>query len=183
MNRRSTKFGRQRDQRRALMKSLAEALVLEESIVTTLPKAKTVVSYTEKLITKAKKGDLHSRRQVISRLATTEAAHKLIDELVPKLQGRSSGYFRIEHTTLRRGDGSSMAKVSFVDDFKESTEKKEPPKDSSESKKPAKSEEATEEKVVDKTQRSQSFGPKKENVKGPTSEKQAPKRTGIRGNR
>ncbi|PJE65135.1 50S ribosomal protein L17 [Candidatus Saccharibacteria bacterium CG10_big_fil_rev_8_21_14_0_10_47_8] len=112
------KFGRQRDQRQALIKGLADSLVLNESIETTLSKAKVAVSYTEKLITKAKKGGLHNRRQVISSLNTVEAAHKLVDELAPKLSSRNSGYLRIEKSGLRRGDGVQLAKVSFVDDLK-----------------------------------------------------------------
>jgi len=120
------KFGRERDQRTALIKGLAESLVLRESIETTLPKAKEVVSYTEKLITKAKKGDLHSRRQVMSRLSTYEAASKLVDELAPKLAGRNSGYFRIKRTKLRRGDAAQMAKVSFVDDLKKEVKAEKP---------------------------------------------------------
>ena len=72
---RGTKFGRERDARRALLKSLADSLILRESIETTLPKAKEVASYTEKLVTKAKKGGLHNRRQVITALNTLEAAH------------------------------------------------------------------------------------------------------------
>ena len=112
-----TKFGRERDQRRALLKSLADSLILRESIETTLPKAKEVARYTEKLVTKAKRGDLHSRRQVISGLMTLEAAHKLVDELSPKLAGRNSGYFRVVRTISRRGDNAQLAKVSFVDDF------------------------------------------------------------------
>ena len=112
-----TKFGRERDQRRALLKSLADSLVLRESIETTLPKAKEVARYTEKLITKAKKGDLHNRRQVIKGLMTIEAAHKLVDETAPKLSGRTSGYFRVVRTITRRGDDAQMAKVIFVDDL------------------------------------------------------------------
>jgi large subunit ribosomal protein L17 len=116
------KFGRKTDQRRALIKSLAESLILNESIQTTLPKAKELSSYVEKLITKAKKGDLHSRRQVIRGLATLDAAHKLVDDMAPKLNKRTSGYLRIERTELRMGDGAQMAKISFVDDLKK-TEK------------------------------------------------------------
>jgi large subunit ribosomal protein L17 len=116
-----TKFGRERDARRALLKGLASSLVLEESIETTLPKAKEVARYTEKLVTKAKVGSLHSRRQVVAKLATKDAANKLVDELVPKLGGRSSGYFRVKRTSLRRGDNSQMARVSFVDELKAST--------------------------------------------------------------
>ncbi len=113
------KLHRERDQRRALVKGLADSLVKYESIETTLPKAKEVVPYVEKLITKAKKGDLHSRRQVISGLHTTETAHKLVDEVAPKLKGRTSGHLRVEKTRLRRGDNAQLARVSFVDDLKE----------------------------------------------------------------
>jgi large subunit ribosomal protein L17 len=112
------KFHRERDQRRALIKSLAESLVKYESIETTLPKAKEVVPYLEKLITKAKKGDLHNRRQVVSGLQTIASAHKLVDEIAPKLKGRVSGHLRIEKTGLRRGDNAELARVSFVDDLK-----------------------------------------------------------------
>jgi large subunit ribosomal protein L17 len=111
------KFGRETDQRQALIKSLAEALILRESIETTLPKAKEVKSYVEKLITKAKKGDLHSRRQVISGLQTLNAAHKLIDGISPQLAGRTSGYLRVKRSSLRRGDGAQLAIVSFVDEL------------------------------------------------------------------
>lgn len=113
------KFGRERDQREALIKSLAEALVEHTSIETTLPKAKELVPYVEKLITKAKKGDLHNRRQVIAGMQTIANAHKLVDEIAPKLTGRTSGHLRIERTTLRRGDMAQLARVSFVDDLKE----------------------------------------------------------------
>lgn len=114
-----TKFHRERDQREALVKGLAESLIVHESIETTLPKAKAVVPYVEKLITKAKKGDLHNRRQVIAGLQTISTAHKLVDEIAPKLGGRNSGYFSIKRTTFRRGDNAEMARVSFVDDLKE----------------------------------------------------------------
>jgi large subunit ribosomal protein L17 len=113
------KLHRERDQRRALVKGLADSLVKYESIETTLPKAKEVVPYVEKLITKAKKGDLHNRRQVISGLQTVESAHKLVDELAPKMSARSSGHLRIEKTRTRRGDNSQLARVSFVDDLTE----------------------------------------------------------------
>src|SRR6185312_2199465 len=113
------KFHRERDQREALMKSLAESLVKHESIETTLPKAKEVVPYVEKLITKAKKGDLHNRRQVLAGLQTVASAHKLVDEIAPKLSGRNSGHVRITKTATRRGDNAQLARVSFVDDLKE----------------------------------------------------------------
>lgn len=113
------KFGRETDQRRALIKGLADSLVKYESIETTLSKAKEIVPYVEKLITKAKKGDLHNRRQVISSLQTVASAHKLVDEIAPKLTGRDSGHLRVERTRTRRGDNVQLARVSFVDDLKE----------------------------------------------------------------
>lgn len=112
------KFHRERDQRNALIKGLADSLVKYESIETTYHKAKEVVPYVEKLITKAKKGDLHSRRQVISSLQTVESAHKLVDDIAPKLKGRSSGHLRVVKTRVRRGDLAQLARVSFVDDLK-----------------------------------------------------------------
>jgi large subunit ribosomal protein L17 len=113
------KFHRERDQRRALLKSLAESLVKYETIETTLPKAKEVVPYVEKLITKAKVGDLHQRRLILASLQTVASAHKLVDEIAPKLGARSSGHLRVKRTVLRRGDNAQMARVSFVDDLKE----------------------------------------------------------------
>lgn len=113
------KHGRARDQRRALYKGLATSLIEHESIETTLPKAKDLVPYVERLITKAKKGDLHNRRQVISSVSTVASAHKLVDEIAPKLTARNSGHLRVVRTRLRRGDNAQMAQVSFVDDLKE----------------------------------------------------------------
>ncbi len=111
------KFGRERDQRRALMKGLADSLIKYESIETTISKAKETVPYVEKLITKAKKGDLHNRRQIIADLQTVASANKLVDEIAPKLTGRNSGHLRIERTRVRRGDNVQLARVSFVDDL------------------------------------------------------------------
>src|SRR3954471_11711495 len=113
------KFHRERDQRSALIKGLADSLVKYESIETTFEKAKEVVPYVEKLITKAKKGDLHNRRQVLAGLQTVASAHKLVDEIAPKLQGRDSGHLRVTRTVTRRGDNAQLARVSFVDDLKE----------------------------------------------------------------
>lgn len=113
------KFHREQGPRRALIKGLADALIINQSIETTLPKAKEVVPYVEQLITKAKKGDLHNRRQVISGLQTLEAAHTLVDDIAPKLRGRSSGHLRVKRTGFRRGDHAELARVSFVDDLKE----------------------------------------------------------------
>ena len=115
---RGRKLGRQRDQRRALLKGLATSLVMEESIETTLPKAKELVRYVEKLITKAKKSNLANRRAVIAGLSTQVAAVKLVDQIAPQLTGRTSGHVRVERTRLRVGDGAQMAIVEFVDELK-----------------------------------------------------------------
>ncbi len=112
------KFGLERDQRRALLKGLATSLIEHGKIETTLMKAKEIVPYVEPLITKAKKGDLHNRRQIVAALSTVEAAHKLVDDIAPKLAGRTSGHLRIVRTTVRVGDNTQLAEVSFVDDIK-----------------------------------------------------------------
>lgn len=112
------KFGRERDQRRALMKGLATSLVEHGQIETTLPKAKELSRYIEKVITKAKKGDLANRRAVIAALSTQAAAFKLVDEIAPQLSGRVSGHVRVTRTRLRIGDGAQMATIGFVDELK-----------------------------------------------------------------
>jgi large subunit ribosomal protein L17 len=112
------KFSRKRDQRRALLKGLATSLVEHGKIETTLPKAKELVRYIEKLITKAKKGDLHNRRMVIAGLSTQSAAFKLVDEIAPQLTGRTSGHVRVTRTRVRVGDGTQLATIGFVDELK-----------------------------------------------------------------
>lgn len=174
------KFGRERDQRRALLKSLADSLILRESIETTLPKAKEVASYTEKLITKAKQGGLHNRRQVINGLMTIEAAHKLVDELSPKLSGRSSGYLRVVRTTARRGDNAQMAKISFVDDLaKKATKTNEPKAISKISDKAKTGVSEIKEPVAARKATTGSAG----KISSAHASSQTAKRTGRRGNR
>jgi len=109
------KFGRERDQRRALIKGLATSLVMQNKIETTLPKAKELVRYIEKLITKSKKGGLDNRRRVIAGLSTQESANRLFDVIAPQLSERKSGHVRVERTKLREGDGTQMAIIEFVD--------------------------------------------------------------------
>ena len=111
------KFGRKRDERRALMKGLATSLVMHGKIETTLPKAKELVRYIEKIITKSKKGGLDNRRRVIAALSTREAANRLFDLIAPQLTGRKSGHVRVKRTALRVGDGAQMATIAFVDEI------------------------------------------------------------------
>lgn len=110
------KFGRETDQRRALIRSLMCALIQNTSITTTLARAKEIRRSTEKLITLARKGGLANRRLIIARLNDIETASLLIDVIVPQLK-RDSGYLRIEHAGYRRGDNAEMGTISFVDDI------------------------------------------------------------------
>lgn len=129
------KFGRKTDQRLALTRGLMCALIRYQSITTTLARAKEIRRDMEKLITKARKGDLHNRRIIIARLNDIEAADLLVDVIAPQVK-RDSGYLRIERAGYRVGDNSEMATISFVDEI--SFEKPEPAKE--EKKKPAKKE-------------------------------------------
>jgi large subunit ribosomal protein L17 len=116
------KFGRETAQRTALIKSLAESLITHESIETTSEKAREVIPYLEKLVTKAKKGGLHNRRQIISGLLTLDSAHKLVDEIAPKLKTRDSGHLSFKRTRTRRGDNAQLAEVAFIfDEVKKTT--------------------------------------------------------------
>lgn len=112
------KLGREKDQRAALIKSLLEALIINESIETTQSKAKELRPVIEKLITKAKINNLHSRRQVISSLSTVESAHKLFDDIAKRYKSRHGGYVRIIATKTRRGDNVQLAKIEFVESDK-----------------------------------------------------------------
>ncbi len=112
------KFGRERDQRNALMRGLACALITHQSIKTTTPKAKDLRPFVEKLITAAKKGDLASRRLVIARLADIKVGNLLVDQIAPQIK-RDSGYLRITKLDENRvGDNAEMSRIEFVDEIK-----------------------------------------------------------------
>jgi len=110
------KFGRVRNQRNALLKSLANALIAHEKITTTEAKAKELRPFIEKLVTKGREGTLASRRLVTSRLGDdlTAGAKKLVDEIAPRYSERAGGYTRITKVAPRQGDGSKMAVIEFV---------------------------------------------------------------------
>lgn len=110
------KFGRETDQRRALLRGLICSLIEHQSITTTLPKAKELRPEVEKLITIAKKGGLANRRLLIARLNNLEVADLLIDTIAPQIK-RDSGYLRIERSGFRKGDHAEMATISFVDEI------------------------------------------------------------------
>lgn len=110
------KFGRERDQRRALMRGLACSLIENQEITTTLARAKELRRFTEKLITIARRGGLANRRLLIARLNSRTAADLLMDVIAPQIQ-RDSGYLRIERAGFRRGDNAELGTISFVDDI------------------------------------------------------------------
>ena len=108
------KFGRETDQRRALLRGLMCSLIKYQAITVTLARAKEMRRGTEKLVTIAKKGGLANRRLLISRLDNLEVADLLMDVIATQIK-RNSGYLRIERTGFRKGDHAEMATISFVD--------------------------------------------------------------------
>lgn len=108
------KFGRETDQRRALLRGLMCSLIKYQSITVTLARAKEMRRYTEKLITIAKKGGLTNRRLLIARLDDLEVADLLMDTIAPQIE-RDSGYLKIERAGFRKGDHAEMSTISFVD--------------------------------------------------------------------
>ncbi len=107
------KFGREKDQRRALLKSLAYNFIKREKIRTTEAKAKELRPLVEKLVTRAKNDNLANRRLVISRIGR-EAGKKLFEKIATKYQERKGGYTRIIKLPRRRSDASKMAIIEFV---------------------------------------------------------------------
>ncbi len=108
------KLGRTSAHRAALLKNLTIALVESGKIETTLPKAKELRSYVEKLITTAGKGDANAHRAIFASLQNKEATKKLVNEIGPKYVERPGGYTRITRTRIRRGDATTMAFVELV---------------------------------------------------------------------
>lgn len=108
------KLGRTSAHRAALLKNLSIALTREGRIETTLPKAKELRSYYEKLITKASAGDFNAHRAVFAMLQDKEATNKLVTEIAPEYAERNGGYTRIIKTRTRRGDAAPMAIIELV---------------------------------------------------------------------
>lgn len=109
------KLGKTASHRRAMLANMAVALIKHEQIVTTLPKAKELRPYVEKLVTLGKRGDLHARRQVYATLPDKVWAAKLFDVLGPRYEERHGGYTRVLKAGFRHGDSAPMAVIEFVD--------------------------------------------------------------------
>ena len=110
----SRKLGRPTDHRRAMLRALVTYLFENGKIETTVTRAKEVRSVAEKMITTAKRGDLHAKRQVFSFITKEDVAKKLIDEVSPKYADRNGGYTRIIRIGPRRGDAAEMAIIELV---------------------------------------------------------------------
>lgn len=109
------KFGRVRKVRNALIKTLALNLIVRGKIKTTLPKAKELRPFIEKMVTSAKKGDVATRRLIVSKLGgNTREVKKLFEVLAPKYKDTKGGYTRVLKLGLRKADGAPMAMIEFV---------------------------------------------------------------------
>lgn len=108
------KLGRSTPHRMAMLRAMVTFLIENGRIETTVPRAKEVRAVAEKMITIAKKGDLHAKRQVFSFVTKETVAKKLIDEIAPKYEGRNGGYIRIIRTGPRRGDAAEMAIIELI---------------------------------------------------------------------
>jgi len=109
------KFNRTAEHRKAMFSNLAGALITHEQIVTTLPKAKDLRPVVEKLVTLARRGDLHARRQAVAELRDQAVVKKLFDVLAPRYKERPGGYTRIIKAGFRYGDNTAVAVIEFVD--------------------------------------------------------------------
>ena len=108
------KLSRTSSHRKALLANLAICMIEREKIETTLPKAKELKRYMEKLVTKARVSDSNSHRQIFASLQSKTATNKLVTEIAPKYSDRNGGYTSIVKTRIRRGDATQMAYISFV---------------------------------------------------------------------
>lgn len=108
------KLGRPTDHRKAMIRNLVTSLLKSERIETTVTRAKETKRMTDKMITLAKKGDLHARRQVLAYVYEEDVVKKLFDEIAPKYEDRNGGYTRVLKVGPRRGDGAEIAILELV---------------------------------------------------------------------
>ncbi len=109
------KLNKTSSHRKAMFANMSAALIEHEQIVTTLPKAKEMRRFADKLITLGKRGDLHARRQAISKTRDIEQVKKLFDVLGPRYKDRNGGYTRVLKAGFRYGDNAPMAVIELVD--------------------------------------------------------------------
>lgn len=109
------KLNRTSSHRKAMFANMAASLIQHEQIVTTLPKAKDLRPIVEKLVTLAKRGDLHARRQAISQIRDLGSVKKLFETIGPRYKERAGGYTRVLKAGFRHGDNAPVAVIEFVD--------------------------------------------------------------------
>ena len=109
------KLNRTSSHRLAMLRNMTVSLLRHEEITTTLPKAKELRPVVEKLVTLGKRGDLHARRQAISRIRDVAMVKKLFDVLGPRYKARPGGYTRVLKAGFRYGDNAPIAVIEFVD--------------------------------------------------------------------
>ena len=109
------KLNRTSSHRKAMLANMSAALIKHEQITTTLPKAKELRPFVEKLVTLGKRGNLHARRLAISRVRDKDMVGKLFDTIAGRYSDRSGGYTRIMKAGFRYGDSAPMAVIEFVD--------------------------------------------------------------------
>lgn len=108
------KLGRPTDHRKAMLRNLVTSLLREGRIETTVTRAKETKRMADKMITLAKRGDLHARRQVLAYIYDEDVVKKLFDEIGPKYADRNGGYTRVLKVGPRRGDAAEMAIIELV---------------------------------------------------------------------
>jgi len=109
------KLGVTTSHRAAMFRNMAVALIKHEQITTTLPKAKELRPVTEKLVTLAKRGDLHAKRQAFNQLRDETIVTKLFSTIAERYKTRAGGYTRVLKAGMRHGDAADMAVIEFVD--------------------------------------------------------------------
>ncbi|BDW99072.1 50S ribosomal protein L17 [Maricaulis maris] len=109
------KLNRTHSHRKAMLANMAASLIEHEQIVTTLPKAKELAPFVDKLITLAKRGDVHGRRQAMSKVRNEGQVKKLFDTLGGRYAERDGGYTRVLKAGFRHGDNAPMAVIELVD--------------------------------------------------------------------
>jgi large subunit ribosomal protein L17 len=140
------KLSRNTSHRKALLRNLIRAVILEESIKTTTPKAKEARRVVEKIITQAKAGTLAARRNVHKTVRDQAALAKLFETIGPRFKARPGGYTRLIHTENRVGDNAPMAILELVEKSEKAPEAKEPAKAEKAEKTEAKAEAPAEKK-------------------------------------
>jgi large subunit ribosomal protein L17 len=112
--RKGPRLGGSPSHEKLILANLASDLFMHEKVITTVAKAKAVRPLAEKIITKARKGDLHSRRVVMKTITSSDVVHKLFEDVAPRYTDRPGGYTRITKLGPRRGDGAEEAIIELV---------------------------------------------------------------------